>query len=301
MLWSRDGMGVHSYYGHYEQFPWSATGPPTNVWGIALARRGRVRPAGERNGAGRRRQHGILPPPREEISVRTFKEGSDELTMIEIDPVALDTVPALTEASGPLRVAPSVDLAHRLLLRAIDDGEDDLAVQTALVELLHAGVSDGGLAGHGYSRRSTEAERRRLVRETCELLHTADRRMGLVELARAVGSSPFHLSRVFREITEMTLSQYRLQLRVHHALDLIAEGDDDLANVAEAAGFADHSHMTRTMVTHFGQAPSALRKLLPRQLDAIGVSHPPARSGEPRNGDLHEVDRGSPSDRARKP
>ena len=86
--------------------------------------------------------------------------------------------------------------------------------------------------------------------------------MGLVELARAVGSSPFHLSRVFREITEMTLSQYRLRLRVHHALDRIAEGDEDLASVAEAAGFADHSHMTRTVVTHFGQAPSALRKLL---------------------------------------
>ena len=262
MLWSRDGMGVHSYYGHYEQFPWSATGPPTNVWGIALARRG----AYGRRASGMEQvvdvNMGFFRRPREEISVRTFKEGSDELTMIEIDPVALDTVPALTEASGPLRVAPSVDLAHRLLLRAIDDGEDDLAVQTALVELLHAGVSDGGLAGRGYSRRSTEAERRRLVRETCELLHTADRRMGLVELARAVGSSPFHLSRVFREITEMTLSQYRLQLRVHHALDLIAEGDDDLANVARATGFADHSHMTRSMVTHFGQAPSALRKLL---------------------------------------
>ena len=60
----------------------------------------------------------------------------------------------------------------------------------------------------------------------------------------------------------MTLSQYRLRLRVHHALDRIAGGVEDLASVATAAGFADHSHMTRTMVTQFGQAPSALRKLL---------------------------------------
>jgi AraC-like DNA-binding protein len=262
VLWSRDGIDVHAYHGHYEQFPWSAPSRPTNAWGIALARRG----AYGRRASGVEQvvdvNTGFFRRPGEEIAVCMFKEGFDELTMIELDPAALDVVPALVEASGPLRVAPSVDLAHRLLLRAIDDGEDDLAVQSALVELLQAGVADSGLAGRGYSRRSTEVARRRLVRETCELLHTADHRMGLVELARAVGSSPFHLSRVFREITEMTLSQYRMRLRVHHALDRIAEGDEDLASVAKAAGFADHSHMTRTVVAHFGQAPSALRKLL---------------------------------------
>jgi AraC-like DNA-binding protein len=262
LLWSRDGMGVQGYHGHYEPFPWSAPSRPTGAWGITLPKRG----AYGRRASGVEQvvdvNTGFFRRPGEQVAVRMFKEGSDELTMIDIGPVALDVVPALTDASGPLRVTPSVDLAHRLLLRAIDHGADDLAVQSALVELLHAGVTDGGHAGRGYSRRSTEAARRRLVRETCELLHTADHRMGLVELARAVGSSPFHLSRVFREITAMTLSQYRLRLRVHHALDRIAEGDEDLASVARAAGFADHSHMTRTVVAYFGQAPSALRKLL---------------------------------------
>jgi AraC-like DNA-binding protein len=262
VLWSCDGMGVQAYHGHYEQFPWSAPSPPTSVWGIALAKRG----AYGRRASGIEQvvdvNTGFFRRPGEEIAVSMFKEGSDELTMIEIDPAAVDVVPALTEASGPLRVAPSVDLAHRLLLRAIDDGEDDLAVQSALVELLHAGVANGGFAGRGYSRRSTEVARQSLVRETCELLHTANHRMGLVELARTVGASPFHLSRVFREITEMTLSQYRLRLRVHEVLDRIAGGDEDLASVARATGFADHSHMTRTVVSHFGQAPSALRKLL---------------------------------------
>ena len=169
LLWSWDGMVVHAYRGHYEQFPWSATSRPTNAWGIALAKRG----AYGRLASGMEQvvdvNTGFFRRPGEEVAVRTFMEGYDELTMIEIDPAALDVVPALAEASGPLRVAPSVDLAHRLLLRAIEDGEDDLAVQSGLVELLHVGVTDGGLAGRGYSRRSTEVGRRRLVRETCEL------------------------------------------------------------------------------------------------------------------------------------
>jgi AraC-like DNA-binding protein len=262
VLWSRDGIEVHAYHGRYELFPWSAPSRPTSTWGITLARRG----AYGRRASGLEQvvdvNTGFFRRPGEEVAVCMFQDGSDDLTMIDVDPAALDVVPALTEARGPLRVAPAVDLGHRLLLRAIDDGDDDLAVESAIVELLHTGVAHGGLGRRGYSRRSTEVARRRLVRETCELLHTADHRMGLVELARAVGSSPFHLSRVFREITEMTLSQYRLRLRLHQALDRIAEGDEDLASVAEAAGFADHSHMTRTVVTHFGQAPSELRKLL---------------------------------------
>lgn len=82
------------------------------------------------------------------------------------------------------------------------------------------------------------------------------------EMARQVGSSPHHLSRVYRRATGRTISGQRTELRLRRAIDLIAQGADDLSRVAVDAGFYDHSHMTRTMRRHAGATPSALRALL---------------------------------------
>jgi len=42
----------------------------------------------------------------------------------------------------------------------------------------------------------------------------------------------------------------------------------DLASIAAAVGFADHSHMTRSIVAQFGTTPSRLRELLREPLVA---------------------------------
>ena len=74
--------------------------------------------------------------------------------------------------------------------------------------------------------------------------------------------SPVHLTKMFRRVTGMTISQYRARLRVQAALERISGGDEDLSRIAASTGFADHSHMTRTIVAQFGHTPSALRNLL---------------------------------------
>lgn len=84
----------------------------------------------------------------------------------------------------------------------------------------------------------------------------------LRSLAREVGSSPHHLSRLFRSVTGTTLSAYRTQLRLRAALNAVAGGSSDLSRVAVSAGFYDHSHLTRTMRKHLGTTPSQLRSAL---------------------------------------
>jgi transcriptional regulator GlxA family with amidase domain len=54
------------------------------------------------------------------------------------------------------------------------------------------------------------------------------------------------------------LSVYRRQVRIRSALDLLLEGQVDLATIA-AAGFADHAHLTRTFRTELGDVPSEIR------------------------------------------
>ncbi len=81
----------------------------------------------------------------------------------------------------------------------------------------------------------------------------------LGDLARAVGSSPYHLLRLFRAETGSTIHQYRLQLRLDAAARRVLEGCDDLTGLALELGFSSHSHFTDAFRRRFGLAPSSLR------------------------------------------
>jgi AraC-like DNA-binding protein len=81
---------------------------------------------------------------------------------------------------------------------------------------------------------------------------------GLLDVARAVGVSPFHLCRVFRHETGHTLHAYRTELRLRWSLGALVDGGDILS-VALAAGFAHHSHFTGAFRRAFGLTPSEYR------------------------------------------
>jgi AraC family transcriptional regulator len=81
----------------------------------------------------------------------------------------------------------------------------------------------------------------------------------LGELAGGVGSSPYHLLRLFRTETGSTIHQYRMQLRLIAAVQAILDGCDDLTALALDLGFSSHSHFTDAFRRRFGMAPSLLR------------------------------------------
>jgi transcriptional regulator GlxA family with amidase domain len=83
--------------------------------------------------------------------------------------------------------------------------------------------------------------------------------LDLSTVAEAVGSSPFHLSRIFKRATGRSVTEYRTALRVRFAIDRLAGGDDDLSRLALEAGFYDHAHMTNTFRRSLGSPPSHLR------------------------------------------
>ena len=91
-----------------------------------------------------------------------------------------------------------------------------------------------------------------------------ERRWRLDELARAVHCSPFHLARQFRGITGTSVSAYLLRLRLGLASQRLAEGDDDLARLANDLGFASHSHFSARFRSVFGVSPGTVRQALTR-------------------------------------
>ena len=87
----------------------------------------------------------------------------------------------------------------------------------------------------------------------------------LGELARAVFRSPFHLARIFRRETGLSLHRQLTRLRLRHALEHLAEGKPDLSMLALDLGFSSHAHFSHAFQREFGSAPSRLRGF-PKQL-----------------------------------
>jgi AraC-like DNA-binding protein len=86
-------------------------------------------------------------------------------------------------------------------------------------------------------------------------------KLTLAELGREVGCSPYHLTRVFRRSTGVSIHRHRTQLRLRTALLRLRE-DVDLCSLGLDLGFASHSHFTEAFRSLFGAPPSAVRRML---------------------------------------
>ncbi|MEM9588335.1 MAG: AraC family transcriptional regulator [Planctomycetota bacterium] len=80
-------------------------------------------------------------------------------------------------------------------------------------------------------------------------------------LARAVGLSASQLNRRFQSAFESTPSQYLQQVRIQQATRLLAESDDSVADIAQATGFYDQAHLTRTFRKWMQMTPTQFRNL----------------------------------------
>jgi AraC-like DNA-binding protein len=80
----------------------------------------------------------------------------------------------------------------------------------------------------------------------------------LSELGRPAGASARTLSRLFRTELGMTFYEWRTQLRVHHALVLLAAGHDT-TYVAGACGWSNPSSFIAAFTTIVGTTPGRYR------------------------------------------
>lgn len=80
------------------------------------------------------------------------------------------------------------------------------------------------------------------------------------QIARQAGVSIEHASRSFQKSHGMSPQNLRRELRCRRALILLS-GNTTLADVAADSGFADQSHLTRTVRAVTGLPPARLRRL----------------------------------------
>jgi AraC-like DNA-binding protein len=267
--WACDGIHLTEDYCEFEPFPWH--GGLNEQCGIGLVRRGAYRRRSRGVEALVDPNVGFLRFTNEEVEQSQFARGVREVTFVTIDPELANGLLDEPVAEFAFTVTPEIELNHHRLLAGQRQGADDLTMQELALDLVTRAAAQRCENVRRYSRRTTARSRRDLVSDACQVLHVANQDISLIGLADAVGCSPFHLSRVFGEITGMTIPQYRRQLRVHEAVVHIAAGATDLAAIAATVGFADHSHMTRSIVAQFGTTPSRLRELLREPVGAMSL------------------------------
>jgi transcriptional regulator GlxA family with amidase domain len=80
----------------------------------------------------------------------------------------------------------------------------------------------------------------------------------LAELGRSIGAGARTLSRLCHDELGMTFYEWRAQLRICHALVLLADGHDT-AHVAHACGWANPSHFIAAFAKLVGTTPGRHR------------------------------------------
>lgn len=200
---------------------------------------------------------------------RLVSQDGDRSTFLVLKPGCL---PAGARGFATTHVPiPSADVLRVHLLASLSQRPDataleveELAIDLVARIVLRAPVRLIGARSPADGRRSaTRTLHHDLVVEAKRRLQSAMAEpITLAELAAGSGASPFHLARLFRLATGLSLHEYRVELRLRSSLERLVETRDDLATLALDLGFASHSHFDVRFRRAFGSSPSAVRALL---------------------------------------
>lgn len=185
---------------------------------------------------------------------RFSREGALKI-LIEPTPAAIDFLGARTALTpGRYLVLPRLAALARELSAELTSGDDCTAM---IVEGLV--LETFGLFGRAFTVRGRPPTWINEVRDY--LCDNGCRVSRLEDVARVVNHHPAHIAREFKRAFGVTVGDYTRELRVAKAETLLASDADSLAEIADACGFYDQAHLTRTFRRLRGLTPAHYRSL----------------------------------------
>jgi AraC-like DNA-binding protein len=168
--------------------------------------------------------------------------------------------------TGPCEA--SVFWRHRELVQRLETAESnppehlwaDVTALQLVADVLESSFQQLGLPKKGQRAGTNSDHVDRAEAARTYLASRLSERITLDDVARAVHASPFHLARVFQQQTGVPVHRYLTQLRLRVSLERLAQGANDLTELALELGFSSHSHFTDAFRREFGYPPSVVRK-----------------------------------------
>jgi AraC-like DNA-binding protein len=153
-------------------------------------------------------------------------------------------------------------LADTLKLAAPDETGAVVLPAERLLPLLNA-LAEYGKQAPRSAARHTRAQRQSIVNRARAFLDShIEQRVTLAALARASGASPFHLSRIFHQLTRQSIKDYVAERRTFRAKQLLSNGQLNVGQVARELGFSTVSYFSRFFKLHAGVTPTEYARRL---------------------------------------
>ena len=184
--------------------------------------------------------------------------------------IVRDFDPDAADSDHPFRFERAVSptalyLRQRALVARAAGGELDVLEGEEEVIYIVTSVITHAYETHRHLTPATHTPARHLdlvEAARAELMRSVRSNRSVIDIARSVGTSAYHLCRVFSACTGRTLHQHRTELRLRLALEELEDPRCNLSAIAHDLGFSSHSHFVSVMRKYVGATPSAVRASL---------------------------------------
>lgn len=102
--------------------------------------------------------------------------------------------------------------------------------------------------------------------------------LSLEQLSKIASVSTTYLCKVFKQITGETVFSYIQDCRIRTATHYLLYSDKELTEIAEALGFYDQFHFSKTFKTYMGMSPSYYRATYQEEMRVLSQTSIPAES-----------------------
>lgn len=101
----------------------------------------------------------------------------------------------------------------------------------------------------------------RMIRDAMDYMEReyTNSSLSLSDLAKTLDITPNYLSSLFRSQTGLTFSQHLLQIRLHHAKQLLRDTKLRIYEIAEKTGYTDYAYFSRVFRKVFSVSPQEYR------------------------------------------
>ena len=184
------------------------------------------------------------------VQVQTIMDEQDRPSLEPLHPHLLSEDEALAT------------LVRLLMAEAdIDGGSGRLYGESLALAIMSRFVTNAQMLPLGHAKRETHALSATRLRRVVEMMTSnLSDDLSLDILAQESGYSRAHFLRMFRAATGSTPHRYLRDRRLEYARDQLISGRRSITEIAHAAGFSSHSHLTKLFHDRFGAVPSDFRR-----------------------------------------